>query len=1015
MRFRTAVPVSAGATSRVVRAFDEELGFEVALKLLQHRDPDIAQRMLREAAMQARLDHPNIARVYGTGTFEGRPYIAMEFIDGQPLDQAAHRLGIRDKASLLADVADALDCAHRQGLVHRDIKPSNILVARRDGRLHPYVIDFGIAHEVGAGALTLTGQIMGTPGYIAPELALGAAFDARSDIYGLGVVLYELLAGRRPYLGESAAEVIVQSLRREPPSLHGLRSDIDPALARIARQCLERDPGWRYATAAALRDDLRAFAEGRRVSARHDSLWLRVRRFSRSHPWRTALAGVVATLAIGLAALMIHSAWYTRDQTRKTQRYMDFAGEIENAIRLHHLMPAHDIGPILTQLGQRVATIAAAAASDAGPAARHAGQLALGRAYAALGEDVPARDHLLRAWVAGERSPALEQLLGEVHLRLYWQAQRDAAAIVDEELRAQRIDEADQRLRAPAAHHLAQAASGSGERALLAQALLHHLRGEREAALAKLDEVARTLDWPVDALLYGAGLLQQRSLESELDGDIAAARLALEQARERYRQAADIARSHPQALEGLCASAGRLLALARHEVAADDNPRAEALQSCDQAIALNRRRAESYSTKSAALASYAMWQRSRAHPPDESVTEAIDTARIALALQPGSLRARRALGSLLTTRDAWLLETGSVDRDAVNEAITLLTQAQSQEPGDAPGAMLLAQAHVLRARLLGMQGADAEPEYFKAEQALAAVAPPAEAPPAIEAQLAETRAWRGYHLYDSGRDAEGLLRANYDRIRLVRHRVQGNPRIERAFAYSAWTLADLLTLLGRDPSVQAQAAIEAYESLLARDPRDFTSLFNITGPLSLLIDHRLANGVDIGNALSRLEHHTGQLEIHVGDRTPIDIQLQSLALMQAKVAIAESRDPGAAFATARRHFARAAGNPIDRRAAHLLFAELVAIEHGWRADNGRSNIELLQGDLVQIEAAASEHADSALLMAKTATALATPPHDPARLRRAAQMLASAIDRMPVLRARHGVELDRLMTLAASNN
>lgn len=1012
MRFHTAVPISAGATGRVMRAYDSELGHEVALKLLHHDDPVHARRMLREAEAQARLDHPHITKVYGTGTLDGRPYISMELIDGCTLDRAAAALSDRDKAALLADVADALACAHDAGLVHRDLKPSNILATSREGsRPHAYVIDFGLVRDVQTEGLTCTGQLLGTPGYMAPELATdAAAADARVDIYSLGVILYELLTGRRPFVGTSAAELILQSLRSEPPSLNSLRPDVDPALARIVRQCLERDPDWRYADAAALRDDLRAFADGRRVSARRDDALRRTRRFIRRHPWRASLTAAAATLALGLFAVAIHSAWYARDQALKAQQYIDFAAGIESTIRLEYLMPAHDIAPIRERLRREVTTVAAAAIGS-GPAARQAGQLALGRARAALGDDAGAREYLSRAWDAGKRPPSLDLLLGEVHLRLYLQAMRDAAGIDDEELRAREIANVAERLRAPAEFHLTRAAGAEYERAGLARALLHHLRGEHAQAIALLDEVTATLDWPVDALLLGGDLLVQRALNAEMDGEIAAGADALAQARARYLQAVEIARSHPRAEQGLCVIGGHLAALARQGASVEDVDLEGALARCDAAIGLDSARAESYAGKSAALAAHARLLRSRARTPDALVEEAVASAREALRLEPDVLTARRALGSLLTTRDAWALEIGEVDEQGFVEAIALLEQAQLRDPGDAPGAMALADARVLRGRLLALSGGDPDVEYLRAEQVLAAVAPFAQAPPAIEAHLAETRAWRGYHLYQSGREAEILLRENFDRINLVRRQVPGHGRLDRAFAYSAWTLADLLAVLGRDPSAEAEVAVEVFEAKLARDARDFNTLFNIIGPLSLIIEHRLAHGRDASGHVEALERYTSRLQALAGDRTPVDIQLQNLSLFKAKAEIANGGDPGPEFAASRQYFLLAVTNPIDRQAAVVMFADLVTAEHRWRNASGRGDPVLLADDLAWLEQAAEDYAAYPPMLVRIAGAFAVPPREPERVRRALDLLDAALGGMPQLGEHYAAERERLRAFA----
>jgi len=1014
MRFRTAVPISAGATGRVLRVYDEVLGCDVALKLLHRDDPEQVQRMLREAHAQARLDHPHIGKVHGTGTLDGQPYIAMQFIDGRTLDQAATGLSDRAKAALLADVADALVCAHGAGMVHRDLKPSNIMVARDDeGRLHPYVIDFGLVHDAGTDDLTRTGQLLGTPGYIAPEVAADSqAVDGRADLYSLGVVLFELLAGRRPFLGESAAALIVQSLRREPPSLLSVRPDADPALARIVRQCLERDPGWRYPDAAALRDDLRAFRDGRRVSARHDGIWRRSRRFALNHPWRAALAGASATLVLGLIALAVHSTWYARDQALKAQRYMDFAGEIEGSIRQRYLMPAHDTAPGLERLQQRVAEFAKAMPAR-GPAASRAGQLALGRARAALGDNAAARIHLLRAWAAGERSSTLDQLLGEVHLRLYWQALREAGAITDPDLRERRIAEANEGLRTPAQFHLAQAAAADRDPSQLAPALLMHLGGDHDAANALLEQAADRLDWPIDALLFAGEQLQQAAAQALLDGDADAAAALAREADQRYRRAASIARSHPVAAEGLCILGGHLAMLSREGVHVVEEDMASALAWCDTAISLDTSRAQSHASKSASLASHAVLQRMRAQPPDALVDEAIGAARTAIRLAPASLGARSALGSLLVTRGRWALETGVDDRTGINEAIALLEQAHAGDPGDIASALNLADAHHLQAQFVELEGADPDPHYLRAEQVLAAVAPAANAPPAIEAKLAETRAWRGYYQYRAGRDAESLLRANYDRIRLVRHRVPSHTPVDRAFAYSAWTLAELLALLGRNPSAEAEAALDAYEGLLARNHDDFTSLFNSIGPQVILIDHRLREGRDVGTDIARLEEAMNRLRALAGDRTPIDVHLLELAVYQARNDIVRGRDPRDRLAEARRRFALAVENPVDRHAALEVFADLVHVDHAWRQANARPDPALWAQDSARLEHALSTYPDSPMLMVRVALAFSAAPEGRQRIRLAEDVLATALARMPFLAERLGPERERLATLAAS--
>lgn len=317
MKYHTAVPIGRGGMGEVLRAWDPTLNRHVALKFLRSDDPELEERMLREARAQARVSHPNICPVYEVGRHEGRIFIAMQLIDGRPLNEAAAALGLEQKVALVRTVAEAVHAAHTAGLVHRDLKPANILVQRTaDGDLKPWVVDFGIAREREVPGATVTGQILGTPGYLSPEQARGevSTIDRRSDVFSLGVVLYELLAGCRPHGGDSDLEALVNLLQGDPVPLRRRAPHVPRDLEIVAMTCLDPDRERRYDSARAFADDLGRFLAGEPIRARATGIGRRLAVRARRHPLMTGLlagaAVAVVVLAVGLAASWVK---YTRD------------------------------------------------------------------------------------------------------------------------------------------------------------------------------------------------------------------------------------------------------------------------------------------------------------------------------------------------------------------------------------------------------------------------------------------------------------------------------------------------------------------------------------------------------------------------------------------------------------------------------------------------------------------------------------------------------------------------------
>ena len=269
-RYRLLELLGQGGMATIYRARDAQLERDVAVKLLRPefgQDPDFLARFRDEARAAASLSHPNIVPVFDFGEDPSGPYIVMELVEGQDLAAVLRENGFlapRQAAHIAADVARALQVAHYRGIVHRDVKPSNILVGR-DGRVH--VADFGIARAMTEAQVTLPGTTMGSVHYFSPEQARGETATAASDIYSLGIVLFEMLTGQRPFSGDGAAAVAMARLTTTPPRPSALRPSVPPELDQIVTRAMAFEPTDRYASAAAMASALEGFLGAEKPAA----------------------------------------------------------------------------------------------------------------------------------------------------------------------------------------------------------------------------------------------------------------------------------------------------------------------------------------------------------------------------------------------------------------------------------------------------------------------------------------------------------------------------------------------------------------------------------------------------------------------------------------------------------------------------------------------------------------------------------------------------------------------------
>ncbi len=536
-----------GGMGQVFLAYDPVLGREVALKLMLGADPDMGARFLREARAQARIEHPNVCRVFEAGEFENQPYIVMQFIRGKTLDQLAQSLSREQLARVFAEVCDGLQAAHSLGQVHRDIKPGNIMVeSAEDGSLRPYLMDFGLVRDASEPQLTVSGLVMGTPAFMSPEQARGErTLDRRADVYSLGASLYQTLTGKAPFEG-GPMEVVILVLTEEPVPARQLRPDIPEDLETIIQRAMEKEPGRRYASARALADDLRRWLRGESLVARPITRGDRLRRWIRKSP---ALAGVTAlsmVLVIGFAAYAGYASYRTRKQNQISLAFGQMAERMESVLRTASLRPLHSTGVERQAVQEQMAYLRKRMA-ERGVWAEAPGHFALGKACLALGELRTARAELQMAWDAGFRPPELSQLLGRTLARLYQEELQEVTGKA-RELREKALAG---ELRNPAMQFLANGSGTDSLADLLAQGLLAWVEGRPEEALIKAREARRLTPWNDEGwLLEGEiHLSKLRSLYEHGDGAGAQAELA--KATSAFDSAISVAPSSPDAYAAL--------------------------------------------------------------------------------------------------------------------------------------------------------------------------------------------------------------------------------------------------------------------------------------------------------------------------------------------------------------------------------------------------------------------------------------------------------------------------------
>lgn len=681
-RYRIESKLGAGAMGEVYKAYDPGLARYVALKFLRGDDPEMLARFQQEARAQARLENKNICKVYEVGDADGRPFIAMQYIAGQTLSEAANHMTLEQKVAVVRDVAEALHSAHKLGFIHRDIKPANIMVERtEEGSWQAYIMDFGLVRDQAAKGMTVTGIIMGTIGFMAPEQLRGEvhSLDRRADVYGLGATLYALLLGRAPFGDEASVDVMMKVLESEPASLVKIDASIPADLETIVMKCLEKEPHRRYDSARMLAEDLQHYLDGEAIQARRSSLMYRLAKKAQKHRALVAVSAVALLLILVLGGFTLRAQLAAAKREELAQRFGQQIKEIESIMRISHLVPLHDTRMEKELIRRKMNAVEK---EDLGEAGKGPASYALGKGHLLLHEYEAARQHLEDAWNAGYRSPEVAYALGQVMGTLYSKEMKEAERLGSEDLIAARKKQIENEYRDPALAFLKQSRGTDLDAPEYLEALLAFYGKHYDEALRLTRSVYGRLPWLYEARMLEGNIHRALADEQVEKGSYEPAREAFAKAESAFQSAMDIAHSDSQIYEDIAD-----LNLDRMEMEIYGEGKdvigysEKGLSACEMALRADPESANALHLRAGLYSRIGEYQRDHGQDPRPSLQKSIEASEQSAKMSP-DIHGYESLQEALRVQATYELDRGINPGETVRRAYSAYQQAIRLSPTD---------------------------------------------------------------------------------------------------------------------------------------------------------------------------------------------------------------------------------------------------------------------------------------------------------------------------------------------
>jgi len=893
---------------------DETFQKQVAVKILKSGmdTAEILHHFHNERQILADFDHPNIARLLDGGTTQsGLPYFVMEYVEGLPIDEYCNnrRLSVHQRLKLFREICSAISYAHRHLVIHRDLKPSNILVTNEGV---PKLLDFGIAKILNPdrqGLSTATGMQLMTPEYASPEQIVGLPVTTVSDVYSLGVLLFELLVGRLPYdfEGHSALEIarivhdtqplISSAALQSPKSAHSigemrgttieqlrreLRGDLDNILSMAIRKERER----RYQSVEQFSEDIRRYLERLPVHARKDTIIYRFTKFTKRNPFATAS---IVLIFLTLVAGVVATTWQAKKARAEQQRaeyaraFADELRYIETLLLSTYTSPLHDARQNLSIAKKKLNEIENQM-QESGSLSYASGNNALGNGYLMLNDYDRAKLYLERAWNAGYQGPSTAYAIGKTFGHLYEQAITNADQLNSAPLKKKAIHEADIQYSKPAVEYL-KLAKRSAESPDYVEGLIALYQKRYDDALRKAAQAFKTSSRPYEVMKLQGDVYFNKGRDFVEQGDGKSATEAFERSGEAYAHAAETARSDPDIY---IADARRLTRMISLEKKDASDMVALAITTCDKAIQINPEAQENYLLKSEIYLQEGINEMYNAgKDPRPAFRNAVKQVQ---QLSPQKKSAYEGTSKAFLRTGEYELSINADARNSLKQSIDAAEEALALDPHFADAHLDLAAANFLLAQYQLEHGEDPTELlnnvieiYDKQLSSLPKDLYSLNLLALAHQALAEYQTKRGI---DPQRELEQTLK-------LYKTALHMNPSatyLDEGLGLTYVDLAKYQIQVGIDPEPALQLAIDSYHKSVDDNPQSW-ALFNLALAHITRAEHRFKIQKDPEEDLVAAEKHLQKSQELTTDLPPAKLQSAAAHILQARFLFASGKNP----------------------------------------------------------------------------------------------------------------------------